>query len=84
MSLLLETKNNVSQQWQIIKILETNQNKTQNIDKLVTDNGTMLTNSKAICNDITSVEVIFSNHIATQLKNTTPLIMLEYFYFKLG
>ena len=49
----LELRNNVSQQWKIInKILEKNQKKTHVVDKLVTDNGTVLTDSKAICNEL--------------------------------
>ena len=50
---MVELRNNVSQQWKIInKILEKNQKKTHVVDKLMTDNGTVLTDSKAICNEL--------------------------------
>ena len=78
-SLLLESRNNVSQQWKIInKILEKNQKKTHVIDKLVTDNGTVLTDSKAICNELNNffVSRLIGPIMASKISNysrTKPL-----------
>ena len=77
MSLLLESRNNVSQQWKIInKILEKNQKKTNVINKLVTDNGIVLTDSKAICNKLNNFFVSIGPIMASKISNysrTKPL-----------
>ena len=77
MSLLPETRNNISQQWKIIyNILEKNLKKTHIIDKLMTDNGTVLIDSKAICNELNNFFVNIGPIIASKISNysrTKPL-----------
>ena len=69
---MIETnKKNISKQWELINlILQRNRKQTQTINKLVTNDYTIVTDRKDICNELNNFFVNVGPNLASKISNS--------------
>ena len=69
---MIETnKKNISKQWELINlILQRNRKQTPTLNKLVTDDDTIVTDCKDICNELNNFFVNVGPNLASKISNS--------------